>query len=159
MHEPIPDMHVEYNRYRSTAVVPDRDWSDDGRRDIDPRESRGLPGTRAPHVELVHDGVPISAIDLYVGNFVLMVGPEGDGWCEAASAASALLGIDVECHCIGGDLVEADAAAPSFCAAYGIGAAGACLVRPDGYVAWRAQDRSEAAELEGVLKRVLSLTV
>jgi 2-polyprenyl-6-methoxyphenol hydroxylase-like FAD-dependent oxidoreductase len=157
MHDPIPDMHVEFNRYRSTAVVPDRGWSDDGRRDIDPRESKALPGTRAPHVELVSEGVPISAIDLYMGNFVLMVGPEGDGWCEAASAAATRFGIEVECHRIGTGLLEADDAAPSFCEAYGIGVGGACLVRPDGYVAWRAQDHSERGALEGVLKRVLSL--
>ena len=30
MHEAIPDMHVEFNRYRSTAVVPDDDYVDDG---------------------------------------------------------------------------------------------------------------------------------
>ena len=52
MHEAIPDMHVEFNRYRSTAVIPDPDYVDDGALDIDPRQSYGLPGTRAPHVEL-----------------------------------------------------------------------------------------------------------
>ncbi len=31
MHEAIPDMHVEFNRYRSTAVVSDDDYVDDGR--------------------------------------------------------------------------------------------------------------------------------
>ena len=39
MHEAIPDMHVEFNRYRSTAVVPDADYVDDGAPDIDPRQS------------------------------------------------------------------------------------------------------------------------
>ena len=48
MHEAIPDMHVEFNRYRSSAVVPDAGFEDDGRLDIDPRVSCGLPGTRAP---------------------------------------------------------------------------------------------------------------
>ena len=67
MHEAIPDMHVEFNRYRSSAVVPDSGWHDDGRPDIDPRQSTGLPGTRAPHVELIHDGRTISSVDLYMG--------------------------------------------------------------------------------------------
>ncbi len=37
MHEAIPDMHVEFNRYRSTAVVADDGYVDDGALDIDPR--------------------------------------------------------------------------------------------------------------------------
>ncbi|HEY4608279.1 MAG TPA: FAD-dependent monooxygenase, partial [Ilumatobacteraceae bacterium] len=51
MHEAVPDMHVEFNRYRSNAVIPDDGYVDDGVADIDPRQSHGLPGTRAPHVE------------------------------------------------------------------------------------------------------------
>ena len=94
MQPAIPDLHVEFNRYRSTAVVPEPDFVDDGRPDIDTRESRALPGTRAPHVELMRDGRTISAIDLYVGNFVLMAGPEGDPWCDAASKASAAVDVD-----------------------------------------------------------------
>src|SRR6476469_3241405 len=89
MHEAIPDMHVEFNRYRSTAVVPDEDYEDDGGLDIDPRESRGLPGTRAPHVELTRDGKGISTVDLYMGDFVLIAGPDGAAWADAAAAATS----------------------------------------------------------------------
>ena len=45
----------------------------------------------------------------------------------------------------------------TFCEAYGIGPSGASLVRPDGFVAWRAQDASSAGELTSVLRKVLSL--
>ncbi|HEX3088858.1 MAG TPA: FAD-dependent monooxygenase, partial [Ilumatobacteraceae bacterium] len=85
MHEAIPDMHVEFNRYRSTAVVADPGYVDDGALDIDPRQSHGLPGTRAPHVDLSSGGKTLSTLDLYVGDFVLMAGPDGAAWAEAAA--------------------------------------------------------------------------
>ena len=107
MQPAIPDMHVEFNRYRSTAVVPDPGLVDDGRPDIDPASRPALPGTRAPHVELIRDGRTISAIDLYMGDFVLMVGPDGEAWCEAAAERVDPLGIEIECYRIGHDLFEA----------------------------------------------------
>jgi hypothetical protein len=161
MHEAIPDMHVEFNRYRSTAVVPDVNYVDDGALDIDPRQSRGLPGTRAPHVELTRNGKTLSTLDLYVGDFVLMAGPDGAGWSDAAADASARVGIDVLSYRVGrvGDLDDDphDSTAP-FSVAYGIGPSGASLVRPDGYVAWRAASYTPDAgdRLTDVLRQVLS---
>ena len=43
-----------------------------------------------------------------------------------------------------------------FCDAYGIGPSGATLVRPDGYVAWRAQDDTAVDQLATVLLTVLA---
>lgn len=45
----------------------------------------------------------------------------------------------------------------AFSDAYGISAAGAALVRPDGIVAWRAADGTGASEagMRGVLTRLL----
>jgi 2-polyprenyl-6-methoxyphenol hydroxylase-like FAD-dependent oxidoreductase len=151
MHEAIPDMHVEFNRYRSTAVIPDAGYVDDGVLDIDPRQSRGLPGTRAPHVELSTDGKTLSTLDLYVGDFVLMAGPDGAAWAEAAAAVKRALGVEVLSYTID--------SAPSFSAAYGIGPSGASLVRPDGYVAWRAESHTPDANdrLLTVLRQVLSI--
>jgi 2-polyprenyl-6-methoxyphenol hydroxylase-like FAD-dependent oxidoreductase len=161
MHEAVPDMHVEFNRYRSTAVVPDVDYVDDGALDIDPRQSRGLPGTRAPHVELTRNGKTLSTLDLYVGEFVLMAGPDGAGWSDAAADASARVGIDVVSYRVGraGDLDDyPDGSSAPFPAAYGIGPSGASLVRPDGYVAWRAASYTPDSgdRLTAVLRQVLS---
>ena len=165
MQPAIPDMHVEFNRYRSSAVVHESAFVDDGRPDIDPRQSRGLPGTRAPHVALIRDGTTISALDLYVRPFVLMSGPDdGGGWATAATEATNALGVDIahyrlghDVHDVTGAATEGAGASPTFCEAYGIGPAGASLVRPDGYVAWRAQDASSVGELTAVLRKVLSL--
>ncbi len=156
MHEAIPDMHVEFNRYRSSAVVPEPTFVDDGRPDIDPRASHGLPGTRGPHVELLRGADTISALDLYLGSFVLMVGPDGEGWREAAESAGTVANVEVFVYRIGEEIDDIDSEALPFCEAYGIGRSGATLLRPDGYVAWRSQDGSGAAELGGVLERVLA---
>jgi 2-polyprenyl-6-methoxyphenol hydroxylase-like FAD-dependent oxidoreductase len=159
MHAAIPDPHVEFNRYRSAAVIPDEHFVDDGALDIDPRTSKGLPGTRAPHVELLRSGTTLSTLDLYVGEFVLMAGPDGGAWMSAADRVATEIGVPIRCYHVGsGDIGEvAGPGTPSFSDAYGIGASGASLVRPDGYVAWRAHDDSRVNELVGVLRRVLHL--
>jgi hypothetical protein len=151
----IPDLHVEFNRYRSTAVIPEPGFVDDGRPDIDARESRALPGTRAPHVELTRDGKAISAIDLYMGNFVLMAGPDGGVWRDAAAGASEAVDVEIEYHQIGADLHDGG----DFCERYGIESGGAVLVRPDGYVAWRSRQAAPGDPeqvLLGALAKVLA---
>jgi 2-polyprenyl-6-methoxyphenol hydroxylase-like FAD-dependent oxidoreductase len=156
MHDAIPDVHVEFNRYRSAAVVHAPCFEDDGAPHIDPRASRGLPGTRAPHVALLRDGCPVSTLDLYTGDFVLMVGPTGDGWDDAVRDACARTGLDVRCVRVGRDVHEApcgEGAPSSFCTAYGLADDGASLVRPDGYVAWRG-DGAAAGRLGEVLLAV-----
>ena len=152
MHDPVPDLHVVFNRYRSSAVIPDPEYVDDGALHIDPRQSRGLPGTRAPHVELVRDGTTLSTLDLYVGEFVLMTGPDGAAWEQAAGAAGDDLGVNVVWYTVGREQSS------SFCEDYGIAASGASLVRPDGFVAWRATSHSaDAADrLVSALRAVLS---
>ena len=105
---------------------------------VDPRESRGEPGTRAPHLWLKREGERISTLDLTGAGFVLLAGAEADLWVQAAGAA----GIAV--HRVGapGALADPEDAFPS---AYGITPAGAVLVRPDGFVAWRAADADGAS--------------
>ncbi len=159
MHDAIPDPHVEFNRYRSTAVIPDAGFVDDGKLDIDPRLSRGMPGTRAPHVELEHNGTTISTLDLYLGDFVVMAGPDGAAWLAAADTVTAMLGVLIQAHQIGSDAVRQypTAGVAPFIETYGIGPTGASLVRPDGYVAWRAANDSSAADLLDVVRQVLGL--
>ena len=133
------DMDIDLGyRYRSAAVIPDGE--DDGRLLEPTRETKGRPGTRAPHLPLMHDGESISTLDLFRGNFTLLAGPEGEAWCAAAPVGK----IQVDVHRI----VE-----PGFPEAYGIASSGAVLVRPDGFVAWRAKT-AEGASAE-VIARVL----
>jgi putative polyketide hydroxylase len=103
----------------------------------DPRESRGRPGVRAPHVALVRNGQAISTHDLLGHSFVLLAAPEAVGFSEEARLAASGLGMTVDVHHVGnGDgLVDPQ---ERFCEAFGITSTGAVLVRPDGFVAWRA---------------------
>ena len=103
----------------------------------DPRQSRGRPGTRAPHVWLDRRGERLSTLDLFGRQFVLVSASGGSTWCEAAPGVASGMGLDVDVHRIGpgGRLQDVDSAFP---AAYGISETGAVIVRPDGFVGWRA---------------------
>src|SRR6185369_2031990 len=78
--------------YRSGAVFTDPgDDAEAGRTHEHPSESRGRPGSRAPHVWLEKQGRRISTLDLFRGPFVLLAGPDANGWPEAVRAAQARL--------------------------------------------------------------------
>jgi 2-polyprenyl-6-methoxyphenol hydroxylase-like FAD-dependent oxidoreductase len=131
----VADPPIELgHRYRSSAVIPESD--DDGAVFENPHEPTGRPGTRAAHVAL--DGG--STLDLFGRGFVLLSAAEP--WCDAAREAG------IEAHRI---------EAPAFAELYGTGAEGAVLVRPDGFIAWRAREAREngGSELSGALARIL----
>ena len=111
----------------------------------------GKPGTRAPHLKLRHNGQEISTLDLFGGGFVLLAGPQGDAWCEAAADADR----DITCYRMGRDLTDVEG---KWRERYGVRDTGAVLVRPDGFVAWRTEGAGETAEvaLEGAWTRVLT---
>jgi 2-polyprenyl-6-methoxyphenol hydroxylase-like FAD-dependent oxidoreductase len=153
---PIPDIHIELgNRYRSAAVIPD-DPEDDGQPHIDPRISKGRPGTRGPHVVLDRGGKDLSILDLYGSRFVFVAGAGGSDWVEAAKAAAKSLDLPLDAYRLGRSGNPADPRG-AFPEAYGVTESGAALVRPDGYVAWRARDAAGAnpAAMRSVLTRVL----
>jgi 2-polyprenyl-6-methoxyphenol hydroxylase-like FAD-dependent oxidoreductase len=171
MQPAIPDMHVEFNRYRSSAVIADPGYVDDGKPHIDPRKSRAQPGTRAPHVELNQAGATISTLDLLGKGFVLLAGSQGIKWDSAARAAAARSAVSLDFHLVGGvgaavplcdtPVHRSKISSPfseSFCATYGIKNSGAVLVRPDGYVGWRCKSWSTAAaqDLQQALQQILS---
>ncbi len=131
----VPDPPIELgHRYHSSAVIPESD--EDGALFENPHEPSGRPGTRAAHVEL--DGG--STLDLFGKGFVVLSASEA--WCDAARSA----GIDTH-------RIEA----PAFADAYGTGADGAVLVRPDGFIAWRAREAREngGPELSAALTQIL----
>jgi hypothetical protein len=96
----------------------------------------GQPGTRAPHLWLTRGGDVISSLELYQRGWLLL--SEDARWCEAA----AVLG--VERVQIGVDVTSS--APGDFRAAFGLREGGAVLMRPDGYIAWRATEGVEDAE-------------
>lgn len=139
-------------QYRSPAVL----GASGNTGPLLPRHLTGQPGARAPHVWLERDAERISTIDLFGRNFVLLTSADGDSWVDAARHAADRLGLDLDIHRIGDgrDLADVD---DLWADAYGITSSGAVLVRPDGFVGWRAEAVSEQAEpaLEQVLSRLL----
>ncbi|MER5216385.1 FAD-dependent monooxygenase [Streptomyces sp. NPDC002838] len=122
----------------------------------------GDPGSRAPHMWVMREGVRISTLDLYERSFVVLCGPRGREWRKAAEKASETLGVPVESYLVGDgqdhDLVpEPDA---DWAKLHGTAEDGAVLVRPDGYVAWRAHAEMPQADrvLTNALRTVLGRT-
>jgi 2-polyprenyl-6-methoxyphenol hydroxylase-like FAD-dependent oxidoreductase len=125
-------------RYRSAAITADdRDWPGDDADWEDPRTPTGRPGFRIPHVPLHRGGATLSTLDLVGTGPVLLTGPHGAAWARSGKEVADRLGVPLDIHLIGdgGDL---DDGGGRFVAACGIGLDGAVLVRPDGFVAWRA---------------------
>jgi 2-polyprenyl-6-methoxyphenol hydroxylase-like FAD-dependent oxidoreductase len=158
------DLNIEFGYvYDSRGIIKERgnregangEASAVGPPHENPRESKGRPGTRAPHLWLERDGRQISTLDLFDRNFTLLAGPEAETWRHCARAAAARLGIEIEIHRIGADNLSDPTA--TFLDAYGISATGAVLVRPDGFVAWRAKtgDAASAGEISTALSSVL----
>jgi putative polyketide hydroxylase len=115
-------------------------------------ELAGQPGTRAPHLWLERCGERVSTVDLFGSRFVLLAGPKGAGWVEAARSVA---GSPLAAYAIGAEKSGAIAdPADSFPAAYGIAADGAVLVRPDGFVAWRSANA--VSDPAGTLAAVLA---
>jgi 2-polyprenyl-6-methoxyphenol hydroxylase-like FAD-dependent oxidoreductase len=113
----------------------------------DPHESRGRPGSRAPHLWVEHQGKQVSTLDLLGRGFAVIAGPEGGAWAKAAQSAGRAAGLEVGVHQLGPEVAEA----------YGLERDGASLVRPDGFVAWRAPaaPADPAAALTDALEKVL----
>ncbi len=79
---------------------------------------------------------------------MLLAGRDGHAWCEAASS------LEVDAHRAGVDFADTSG---TFEDVYGTGAEGAALVRPDGFVAWRATvaPSDQAGELADALDAAL----
>jgi putative polyketide hydroxylase len=145
----VPDFNIELGHLHYSPAILAEDA--DGKVHDDPHQTRGRPGSRAPHVWLERNGRRISSLDLFGAPFVLLAGPQGAAWCAAAGAAAqGFAGLDLDCHCVGAEPRDPD---DGFAPAYGLAPTGAVLVRPDGFVGWRAT--AMADDPQGVIVRAL----
>jgi putative polyketide hydroxylase len=146
-------------KYRSSAVVTDEaaPADPDAVQLVETEELRGEPGTRMPHAWVHGDGGRVSTLDLCGSGFTLFTGSAGTPWTKAADAASKSLGLSLDVRTIGADAdirdvdgrwAELTALAPD----------AALLVRPDDFVAWRADTLPESPEnaLNQAMCRILS---
>lgn len=96
----------------------------------------GAPGSRIPHRWLA--GSDTSTLDLVESSFVVLAGPAGERWCEAARE-------------IGVRAVRLD---EEWASSVNVDDDGALLVRPDGFIAWRASGAADPGVLQKVLATV-----
>ena len=129
-------------RYRSAAIAStvddDATWED-------PSEPSGRPGFRAPHLPITVGGVEQSTVDLFGRRFVVLAGSGGESWRVGARTAASALGVPVDAYRVGDDVIDPSGTLEAL---YGTGPEGAVLVRPDGFVAWRASATHPAPETE-----------
>ncbi|KIW67551.1 hypothetical protein PV04_06795 [Phialophora macrospora] len=122
------------------------------------------PGFRLPHAWLSKGkGVPskeVSTVDLAGKNaFSLFTGHGGEQWKAAATSVGRKLGIRINAFAIGFGLDYADKYR-DWTKRREVDEDGCVLVRPDRYVAWRAQRLSSTSceeKLEHVLRSILCL--
>ena len=147
----VNDFNIELGYlYNSQAVV-----SEDGEIKVhdDPRRTFGRPGSRAPHVWMQNGARRVSTIDLFGRAFTLLAGFEGGAWCAAARAAAERFdGLELKTYHVNTPQLRDPELA--FAESYGLRGSGAALVRPDGFVAWRA--KAMQADPQAAVGRALS---
>jgi hypothetical protein len=136
--DPVSTLFFGY-RHLSEAVLLEP--TDDGAVMENPEHPTGRPGSRAPNVQLRHNGAALSTRDLFGTHFVLLTSSQADKWTVEG----------VQTHRIG---VDYDDVAGTFEQKYGLTQEGAALVRPDGVVAWRSTDGT--GDATAALRKVLS---
>jgi putative polyketide hydroxylase len=108
-------------------------------------------GPRAPHLVIEQAGKRSAIHDHFGKTFTLLAGADGRRWADAAAAIGRRGELALPAIRIGGDAIDV---AGRFASVYGVGPEGAVLVRPDGFIAWRA--RGPLADPERTLREVLS---
>jgi 2,4-dichlorophenol 6-monooxygenase len=146
-------------RYRSAAVVPDGTPEPASERDPELYyQATTWPGARLPHCWVGVDGARVSTLDLAGhGRFVLLTGINGAAaWTQAAAAATAQTGVDIDVHVIGPGQEVIDLY-DDWARLREVDESGCVLVRPDAHVAWRSVDDAgdPSAALAAALGQVL----
>ena len=116
------------------------------------------PGRRLPHVWLGKKiaGPLVSTLDIAgKGQFTLFTSIGGESWKDAAQAIKNDMGVDINVVGIGYGLEWEDTYL-EWAAKCGVEEDGCVLVRPDFFVAWRAQESGQEVErLRKVMKKIL----
>ncbi len=143
------DFNIELGYlYHSAAIVPD---DGDAALHADPHQTCARPGSRAPHFWIEKDARRVSTLDLFGDGFVLLAAPQGGAWSTAARDIAKNARVPLDVFTFGQELRDPE---NRFAGAYGVTATGAVLVRPDGFVAWRA--RAADGDPRGTLERTLT---
>jgi 2-polyprenyl-6-methoxyphenol hydroxylase-like FAD-dependent oxidoreductase len=129
------ELTMEIGQYYRSPVIPGGRCADEPAC-LHPDETRGAPGSRVPYAWLSEG---YSTIDCGAYGFTLLNGPEGERWIDGAAAFEYA----IDTRTLPYETLHR----------FGIGPSGALLVRPDGFVAWRAESDADASpeEMRGVI--------
>jgi 2,4-dichlorophenol 6-monooxygenase len=145
--------------YRSAAVVDDS--SPEPAR-IDPvriYQPSTRPGNSLPHAWVEHDGRRVALGSLvHGGHFVLITGEDGLEWVEAASKIAAERNISLRTTRVGFVDVDHVDVRCAWLKQRGVSSAGAVLVRPDRFIAFRCAEAvsDPTAALNTVFDQILA---
>ena len=150
------DLGIHYDGVQGRcAFVPDGVAAPAVENPVTDYVPRAKPGWRAPHFwARTASGYRVSTVELLDGGFVVLAGPDGLAWRDAAHAIEGSPKIKGYHVADEGDLVPEHT---DFCALYGLTPTGAVLVRPDGHVALRAP--AAVVDPASVLRNALDQTL
>jgi 2-polyprenyl-6-methoxyphenol hydroxylase-like FAD-dependent oxidoreductase len=146
------DFNIELGyRYRSNAICAEQGAGNE--MSVDPRETFGEPGLRAPHIWLEHNGRRVSTIDL-TADWLLLTGVRGEALADEAKKVAKARNLPLTAIAVGTDFIDLD---HKFHEAFGVSDTGASLIRPDGFIAWRSHTGGPdaARALQAVFAQIL----
>lgn len=137
-------------RYESAAIVPDGSKEQEAIDEIRIHQPSTRPGSPLPHAWLEdHRGNRLAVQDLGgAGEYILIAGEEGREWVESARRIASEEGLALNAFTVGhtsGDYLDPRCA---WIRDRGHTAAGAILVRPDKFIAYRADKAGESPDEE-----------
>ncbi|EQB56755.1 putative polyketide hydroxylase [Colletotrichum gloeosporioides] len=156
------DVSVELGyRYPSGAFVPEESYHQPDELYDDPHCPTALPGSRFPHVFLEDVGIPgrqISTLDLVRKNFLMITTQPDSPWVPAAKRIST---VEIDVAVLNTQSAPYRDASGLIEAKCRLRAGEAILIRPDGFIAWRAIARQDNHEgvLEYALRSILGISV
>lgn len=149
--------NVEFGyTYESTAIVTDGSPAPAALDETRLYVPSTRPGHPLPHAFVEREGDRVPLGSLVAGEFLVIAGEDGHDWIRAAETIDSELGVPVRGITVGvleGDYIDVRAA---WLKQREIGRAGAIVVRPDRYIAYRSSDgvADPARELREVFGRI-----
>jgi len=150
--EEIPDLRCELGfKYTEGAFVSSDSSQHDGPETEDPLDPLVQAGSRLPHVPLQgSDESMVSTLDLVKQRLVLLCVDEKSPWIDAAQSQS----IPIDTHAV--NATSKPIQSDRFGQVLKLSEGEALIVRPDGYIAWRAPQAATGHkdELKKALEQV-----
>ena len=150
------DLNVELGyRYRSAAVIADEQDDRAARTRTRANPGRGPAPARRTYGSSTRAARRFPRSISSAAASCLLTGAEGELWHKGVEQAARELGVPLDVHHVGGEHITDPGG--GFASAYNLTAGGCVLVRPDGFVGWRAASQSgdAAAAITGALSALV----